>query len=270
MRIGVQRRFEDNAEQAKGPTDVSATERSAQASETERIPVQRGQRTQHSAPNKSRRRSTHARLAREPNSSNTNDLTTRTKSAARLAAEAAFAPPQVYPVPTSQAQVSVRRSRSTCLAAAPVPESQLESSTQQLTKSSRVFRVQAEPTPHSTAPSLAATTPTTEGPTHNDSLAAKGSGQTSSSRIGSDRRPGPGRQVFHAALESQPERQPEVQKPQPRPGVLIAALQGVAPDLEMIAQALEFSLVDERVARQWLRLSRQLDELHEKIRALVQ
>ena len=53
--------------------------------------------------------------------------------------------------------------------------------------------------------------------------------------------------------------------PDPRPSLLIDSLQQVTPDLEMIARAQAFSLVDEGLRREWLRLSKQADELHAEI-----
>lgn len=230
--------------------------------------MQHGQRTQHSTSNKSLRQRTHAPFAREPD---INDLTAATKIAARLAAEAAFALPQVYPLPQQPAQVSVRRNRSAGLAVAPVPEGNLESNTEQLSKSSRVFRVEAAPTPQSTAAAFAASATTTAAPSHNDVLATQTPDQPSSHRIASDKRPGPVMHVIHARPELQPERclDAETPPPPPRLDVLLAKLQGVTPDLEMIALAQTFTLVDHRLTREWLRLSRQIDELHAKILAQV-
>jgi hypothetical protein len=51
--------------------------------------------------------------------------------------------------------------------------------------------------------------------------------------------------------------------------LLLGELERVTPVLEFIARAQTFSLVDERIAREWLRLSRKVDKLHEQIRARV-
>lgn len=226
--------------------------------------MQHGQRTQHSTSNNALRQRTRAPFAREPD---INDLTAATKSAARLAAEAAFALPQVYPLPQQPAQVSVRRNRSAGLAVAPVTEGNLELNTEQPAKSSRVFRIEAAPMPQSIAASFAASSTTTEASTHNDVLAAQTPEQPNSRRIASDKLPRPVMHFIHTMPDLQPERQPDADKPQPRLGALIAKLQGVTPDLEMIARAQTFSLVDRRLTREWLRLSRQIDELHAKILA---
>jgi hypothetical protein len=86
-------------------------------------------------------------------------------------------------------------------------------------------------------------------------------------RIASDKRPGPVTHFFQALPVPLREQPAAAETPQPRLSVLMAELQSVSPDLEMIAQAQAFSLVDKSVAREWLRLSRQLDELHAKILA---
>lgn len=82
-------------------------------------------------------------------------------------------------------------------------------------------------------------------------------------RIAADKRPGP---VLHVIL-APPEREREAEAPQPRLDLLLGELERVTPVLEFIARAQPFSLVDERLAREWLRLSRRVDKLHEQIRA---
>jgi hypothetical protein len=148
-----------------------------------------------------------------------------------------------------------------------VTEGNLELNTEQLAKSSRVFRVKAAPTPQSIAAAFPASATTIESSMQNDILAAQTPDQRNSGRIASDKRPGPVMHVIHAMPALQPERQPDAEPPQPRLGVLIAELQGVTPNLEMIARAQTFSLVDQRLTREWLRISRQIDELHAKILA---
>jgi hypothetical protein len=138
--------------------------------------------------------------------------------------------------------------------------------TEQLTKAPRVFRVDAAPTPPS-VDLLAASPGTTEAAPHSAILAAQTPDQAVLHRIASDRRPGPVTHFFQTLPELPRNQQVEAETPRPRLGVLMAELQGLSPDLEMIAQAQAFSLVDESVAREWLRLSRQLDELHAKILA---
>jgi hypothetical protein len=148
----------------------------------------------------------------------------------------------------------------------PAPEDQVGKATEPLAKEPRVFRVDAAPTPP-TVELLASSPATTEAAPHNAILAAHTPDQAVLPRIASDKRPGPVTHVFQALPGLLRELQAAAETPQLRLGVLMAQLQGVSPDLEMIAQAQAFSLVDESVAREWLRLSRQLDELHAKILA---
>jgi hypothetical protein len=145
-----------------------------------------------------------------------------------------------------------------------VPEGQLGLVHEQQTKEPRVFRVDAAPTLQP-IDLLVASPATTEAAPHSAILAAQAPDQAVLHRIASNKRPGPVTHVIHMLPEVLREQQAEAETQQARPGVLMAELQGVSPDLAMIAQAQAFSLVDEGVAREWLRLSRQLDELHAKI-----
>ena len=183
-----------------------------------------------------------------------------------MAAEAAFAVPQVIASSAQPAQVSVRRTRSASLAVTPAPEGQVELGTEQLTKEPRVFRVDAVPTPPSLE-LLAASPEMTEAAPHSAILAAQTPDQAVSHRIASDKRPGPVRHVIHALPELLGDQRGDAEARQPQLRMLMAELQAASPDLAIIAQAQAFSLVDERMAREWQRLSRQLDELHAKVLA---
>ena len=222
--------------------------------------VQNGQRTQNSATNKALRHRAPALLAYE---ADVNDLAAATKSAARLAAESAFVAPQVRSLPQPLALIIVRRTRSASLLVKPTPEAS-DSPTSELTaKGPRVFRVEAPPTPRSAEASFAALPPPTETSRHSGSLPAQTPANPNARRIATDKRPGPVLHVVHVP----PERKREAEAPQPRLDLLIGELERVTPVLEVIARAQAFSLVDERIARELLRLSRKLDALHAQIRA---
>jgi hypothetical protein len=135
---------------------------------------------------------------------------------------------------------------------------------EQLTKEPRVFRVDAALT-LPPVDSLVASPAATEAAPRSATLADQAADQAVLHRIASNKRPGPVTHVIHVLPEVPREQQAEAETQQARPGVLMAELQGVSPDLAMIAQAQAFSLVDEGVAREWMRLSRQLDELHATI-----
>ena len=228
--------------------------------------MQHGQRTQNAAPNKSPR---HRAQARQAGQQDANDLTAATRSAARLAAEAAFALPRISSLPVQPTQVSVRRSRSAGLAVkptpipAPTPVGNGGSDFELTVKGARVFRVEAVPTPQPVEATCAGVPLPNETSKHQGNLPDQV--HANSRRIASDKRPRPVLHLIHALPELLPERQTEAEAPQPRLGLLIGELQRVTPALEMIARAQAFSLVDERMAREWQRLSRQLDELHAKI-----
>lgn len=185
-------------------------------------------------------------LAREPDTGNQGAAP---KSAARLAAEAAFALPETSAWPQQPAQVSVRRARFASLVQPPSPEGEDGPTTELAIKGSRVFRVEAEaaaPVVNTLDPAL----PPAPSPAH-----------PTERRIASDKRPGPVSHVVHAL----PERQPEAATLQRRLGLLWGDLQGVMPDLGLIAHAQAFSLVDEHLTDEWLHLSEQVDALHAQI-----
>ncbi len=226
------------------------------------IPVLHGQRTQNSATNTALGHRAQALLADQADA---NERVAATRSAARLAAEAAFAAPQVRSLAQPSAQVIVRRTRSASLAVEPTPEASHRPTIELTAKSARVFRVEAAPTSQSVEPGSATLPPKTEGSTRSGSLPAQARAIPHPRRIGTDKRPGP---VLHVVpAPSEPRREAEV--PQPRLALLTAELDRVTPVLETIARAQAFSLVDERFAREWMRLSRKVERLHAQIRAQV-
>jgi hypothetical protein len=220
--------------------------------------VQPGQRSPNAALNKSLRHRSHTRL--EPD---TIDRSAATKSAARLAAEAAFAPPRLSPLPQPAGQVIVRRTRSTSLVAEPAPEDAAGSANEQRTKGSRVFRVESEPTSKSAEKAAEGLSAAAAALPHGANVAGPPPAPLNSHRIASNKRPGP---VMHVIC-ALPDRPPEAEPQQPQLSQLILDLQRVTPVLELIARAQTFSLVDERLVREWRRLSRQADDIHTSILA---
>jgi hypothetical protein len=107
----------------------------------------------------------------------------------------------------------------------------------------------------------------TEAAPHGAILAAQQLDQAVLHRIASDKRPGPVRHVIHALPELLPNLQREVETLEPRLGALMADLQRVSLNPKMTAGAQAFSLVDEKLGREWNSLSLRLDELHTKILA---
>ena len=226
-----------------------------------RLPtVQRGQRTQNSGSNRALGHRSQKSLAYVADA---NDLAAATKSTARLEAEAAFATLQVRSLPQLSAQVIVRRTRSANFAGKPTPEGDNGSTTQLTAKCSRVFRVEAPPPSRSLEASFAALPPPAEASTHNRSMPAQAAANPTARRIATDRRPGPVLHVIHAP----PERKREAGVPRSQFDLLTGELERVNPILEIISRAQAFCLLDKRVAREWLRLSRKVDELHAHIRA---
>lgn len=226
------------------------------------LPLQHGRRIQNSATNKAPGHRAQALLAF---GADADDLAAATRSAARLAAEAAFAAPQVRSLPQTSAQVIVRRTRSASLAGKPKPEAGDGPTIETAARGARVFRVEAAPTSRSARAGIAVEPSPTEASTHSSSLPVHAPASPNGRRIAADKRPGP---VSHVILAPS-EREREAEAPQPRLDLLLGELERVTPVLEFIARAQAFSLVNERIAREWLRLSRKVDKLHEQIRARV-
>lgn len=219
-----------------------------------------GRRTQNSAPNNFHRHRTQELPARTPA---TNDLAAASRSAARRAAEAAFDAPQVQSLPQHPAQVFVRRSRAAGFAAKAVPEQDDVPNVKATAKASRVFRVAAAQVPRTAETADLASRSPMETSACSGGAGAHTPALPSARRVATDKRPGPVLQVVHAL----PERRRETAAPQPRPALLIAETARLEPALKMLAPAQAFSLVDERVVREWRGLARKIDDLHAQIRA---
>ena len=257
----VMSRFDDNKKLAKQPP-MQAPRTATHVHRIGPIPVQHGQRTQNSPTNPARGHRAQALLAYKADA---NELVAATKSAARLAAEAAFAAPQVRSLVQPLAQVTVRRTRSASVAVEPPPEASDSPTIEPTARGPRVFKVEAAPISPSVEAGLATLPPPTEGSTHSDSLPAHAPATPSERRIATDKRPGPVLHVVHAP----PKRQRESEVLQRQLELLTSGLDRVKPVLETIARAQAFSLVDERFAREWMRLSQKVDRLRAQIRAQV-
>jgi hypothetical protein len=257
----VMSRFDDNMKLAEQPA-MQAPRTAQHAHRIGPIPVQHGQRTQNSVTNPAPGRRAQALLAYRADA---NELVAATKSAARLAAEAAFAAPQVRSLAQPLAQVTVRRTRSASVAVEPPLEASDSPTIEPTARGARVFRVEAAPISPSVEAGLATLPPPTEGSTHSDSLPAEAPAIRRPRRIATDKRPGPVSHVVHAP----PKRQRESEVLQRQLDLLTSGLDRVKPVLETIARAQAFSLVDERFVREWMRLSQKLDRLRAQIRAQV-
>lgn len=183
-------------------------------------------------------------------------------SAARLAAEAAFAASPFDPAPPSQAQVTVRKSRlavgSLAVAMPPATATATNNSPSALTsKGSRVFRVDAS----GSAPSGPAPVARPAGPTGADGPSIDVSARTR--RIAIDKRPGPVLHVIHAL----PARSREIQAVPPTLETLIAELARVESVLESIHRAQTFTVIDDRYADEWQRLSQRAEEICKGLQA---
>jgi hypothetical protein len=221
--------------------------------------VQFGHRTQNSASKKFQRLPIQRLPARSGSGSgsgnhNSTSSDAAPMSAARLAAEAAFAPAPVHDAPPLllPAQVVVRRARGAplTLAAAAATDSAGPSAASS-TKGPRVFRVEAAASPIALAddhPRWPATTNGHDGVAHMPTSRPR--------RTAADKRPGPVLHVVHA-LPARPEPAPQAQ----RLDELTVQLARLEPVLADIRRAQAFRLVDESCAREWQRLSGVADDI---------
>jgi len=194
-------------------------------------------------------------------------------SAARQAAEAAFAAPRLHPAPPTQAQVTVRRDRLAAGAAPgaePAAADNAGPATEPAGKSPRVFRVELAraPQPVETAPAALAPLPARPRPpaaaTRNGGPAVvAAAGQPR--RIATDRRPGPVLHVVHAARPALPQRAAEQAAPEMH--TLVAELARVGQVLQSIGDVQALRFIDDRFADAWNRLSRTADDLHVELTA---
>jgi hypothetical protein len=200
-------------------------------------------------------------------------------SAARLAAEAAFGP---APFATAQppsllAQVTVRRARGTPMAPVAAPAAMAEdganvfnsasnsatnsatnpatnpatdsAADSAITKSPRVFRIEAAPAPDTLAPDSLVLQAASNG--HDGAAHQRLSGPR---RAASDKRPGP---VLHVVHALPPRHEPPAQPL--RLDALSILLARVDPVLTEIKRAQAFQFVDDSLGGEWQRLARVAD-----------
>lgn len=173
-------------------------------------------------------------------------------SAARLAAEAAFAGPRDSATPANPAQVIVRRDRRADPAAArPIGTGDnTNSAPADAGKGPRVFRVEGvrSPAPHDMPPADPAVTGVVQ----------------RSRRIATDRRPGPVLHQVHATPLPQRAAGPWASALD----LLRSRLADVGQLLRAVAHAQSLQFVDERFDLEWQQLSRKADGIRQDLQAL--
>lgn len=189
---------------------------------------------------------------------------TATQSAARLAAEAAFANLPVVAQPAHPVQIIMRRSRTSSLVAQPAEATRDVPIIETAVKRARVFRVGTASTQSSDEAVPSDALPASA-PTPNVTSMAKAATASKSRHPGADKRPGPVLRVFQTRFD-QPAEVPS--KPQ-LSASLIAALAPVAPVLELIARAQTFTVINPTLEVEWLRLSLRLAALHAELQAAL-
>ena len=188
-------------------------------------------------------------------------------SAARLAAEAAFAAPPPPSASPEQVQVTVRRTRLTAPVAELAAVDNTHPAVEPTRKAPRVFTLEAAQAPRQPDALLGVQPlPLPLPPAasiRSDSPAADAKAR--SRRIAIDKRPGP---VLHVLHSVPPQTRPAELAP-PRLATLIDELARVGPVLESIAQAQSFRFMDDRFAKEWQQLSQRADDLLMKLNALI-
>jgi hypothetical protein len=173
------------------------------------------------------------------------------KSAARLAAEAAFVPAQFHTPQPTQAQVVVKRTRT----AAPVEPAQAKFENPLVTQATgqgpRVFRVQAAAThlPSQSPPAVDPNPRLSASLPHGNHSTAQPA--TRSRRTALDKKPG---LVLHV-VHSIPQR-PDPENEQPQWRVWAAELGRIGTVLDDIKRAQSLTFIDDSFATEWRRLSR--------------
>lgn len=165
-------------------------------------------------------------------------------SAARRAAEAAFAGATRQPAPSRETKVIVRSARLVRRAETPQVTDGMSAPTQPASRAPRVFRIDG------TGATFQPEVPATEAAPR-------------SRRVASDRRPGPVLHVVHAVPPSPDVASMTVAQLK----TVIAELALVEPVLALIQRAQAFRAIDDRFAREWLRLARRADAIQGKLRA---
>ena len=225
-------------------------------------PVHFQQRTQNSSANRTFGKRAQPLAAfnpdREPAATR---IDIRPTSAARLAAEAAFTAPHFHPLPTSQAQITVRRTRVGALVMQPPADGSTpvtgSDANSQRAKRPRVFRVDPQH-PAAAAASVPPQRPQETPPADRSATASK----TRKRRVTADKQPGPISHVVHTL--------PIQAKPtpfEPQLHTLIPKLASVMPILESIERTQSFWFIDDRFAKEWHRLWQQAEEIRQELQA---
>jgi hypothetical protein len=174
------------------------------------------------------------------------------KSAARLAAEAAFGNPPAPQAPPRAVQIVVRRSRTPSQVVQSAASADLDPPVEAAVKRGRVFLVGGAHAPPSGEATSPLAPPPKADPKPKGDVASNASRPSRPRRSAVDKaRPGPLLQVSQA---------PRVQPPEaaPKPlgsDLLMAALAPVTPVLEFVARAQAFVVSDANIEIEWLRVS---------------
>jgi hypothetical protein len=178
-------------------------------------------------------------------------------SAARLAAEAAFASPQFNSVQNYQAQITVRRAR--VVAQAEAPETQAIGETPaDVRKGPRIFRVLATPTDHAVAAESAPERERLRAVTPEPVLSKR-----RRRNVESNKQPGPVVVVLHQQPSPKPSK-PVAVAPKTKAGA--TGLDAVDPIWAEIQKAQSFRFMDDGTGAQWQRLSQRADDLLKQLR----
>jgi hypothetical protein len=198
-------------------------------------------------------------MAKPAYRANADDLATASRSAARLAAEAAFTEPQVQKLLLQPTQVIVRRSRSASPGIKSIPGDTVAGDIEPAVKSARVFRVASSPLSQISEAACADRASMLVG-----DAPVQAHGSPRSRRRADDRRPGPVLHVVHA-LPGRPAAEPAG----PRLDYLIEELAKVGPILESIQYAQAFEIRDIGSAAAWEQMSKTAERLRADLLALL-
>ncbi len=189
-------------------------------------------------------------------------------SAARLAAEAAFAAPLPLSASPERVQVTVRRARLAAPVAEPAAVDDTRPAIEPTRKAPRVFTLEAAQAPRQPDTPLGVQSlplpPASPAASIRSDAPATGA-RARIRRIAVDKRPGP---VLHV-LQSVPRQTRQAETTPPRLATLIDELARVGPVLESIAQAQSFRFIDDRFAMEWQQISQRADDLQMKLNALL-
>jgi hypothetical protein len=191
-------------------------------------------------------------------------------SAARQAAEAAFAAPELRSPQAVEVQVTVRRAR-----AAEIPQSEPELNPERQAtqgspgmpmpaKGSRVFRVKGAQTPRAQEAPAAV-----NALLHEDALRDRSPMPRTTSqkrRMANHMRPGPVLHVVHAlAVRSEPEPEPEPEQARPRLDLMAAELVQIGKVLDQAKRAESLQFIAPGFGREWDRLGRRVEQIQHDI-----